>query len=144
MLRKKWKLHNEATALDLDTLPDWRDVRQAEKCIEKLALHQIVKEIMDTDEKIVVTYADDDSKKQSAGSFSVQDIAIHGILRQLPTLSVASESRRNLADLKVAVLNILSASSGIPENVLYERIDFIMTDQTLHNKDVEAMVVETL
>ena len=144
MFGRKWKLHNKATSLDLDTLPDRRNVRQAGKCIETLALHQIVNEIMDTDEKTVVTYADDGSRKQGAGSFSVQGITIHGVFRPLPTLPVASESRRNLADLKVAVLDILSASSGIPTNVLYERIDFIMTDQTSHNKDVEAMVAETL
>jgi len=123
---RKWKLHNEATTLDWDTLPDWRNVREAEKCIKTLALHQIVNEIMDTDEKSVVTYADDGSRKQGAGSFSVQGIKIHGIFRPLPTLPVASESRRNLADLKVAVLDILSASSEIPKNVLNERINFII------------------
>ena len=73
---------------------------------------------MDADQKIVVTYVDDGSRKQGAGSFSVQGITIHDIFLPLPTLPVASKSRRNLADLKVAVLDILSASSGIPKNVL--------------------------
>ena len=101
--------------MDLDTLQERRNVRHREKCIEALALHQNVNEIMDIDEKLVVTYADNGSRKQEAGSFSVQ-----GIFRTLPTLPVVSESRRNLADLKVAVLYILSASSGILKIVLYE------------------------
>ena len=53
------KFHNKGTASDLDTLPDHHKVRQAGKCIETLALDQIVIEIMDTDEKIVVTNAYD-------------------------------------------------------------------------------------
>jgi len=89
MFGRKWKLHNEATTLDWDTLPDQQNVHETGKCIETLALHQIVNEIMDTNEKSVVTYADDGSRKQGAGSFSVQGITIHGIFRPLPTKPVA-------------------------------------------------------
>ena len=58
---------------------------------------------MNSEENVVVTYSDDGSKKQGTGSFSVQGITVNGKYRSLPTMSIASESRRNLADLKVAI-----------------------------------------
>ena len=37
MFGRKWKFHNEAAMLDLDTHPNRRNVRQAGKCIQTLA-----------------------------------------------------------------------------------------------------------
>ena len=51
-----------------------------------------------------MTYFDDGSKKQVAGSFSVKGIPVNGKYRSLRTMSIVSESRNNLATLKVAVL----------------------------------------
>eukprot|EP00957_Ditylum_brightwellii_P195571 14901939-Ditylum_brightwellii.AAC.1 len=70
-----------------------------------MALAEIAREIMDSDEKSVVTYNGDGSKKQGVGSFSVQGFTINGVFRSLPTLQIASETRENLADLKLVVLN---------------------------------------
>lgn len=83
-----------------------------------MALDEVVKEIMNSDEKVVVTYSDDGSKKQGAGSFSVQGITVNGKYRSLPTMSIASEPRQNLAALKVAVLDILYAASGVDTKTL--------------------------
>ena len=61
----------------------------------------------------------DGSKKQKAGSFTVQGI----------TMSIVSEAKPNLAELKLTTLQILSAASGVDANVLFERIDFVISTQ---------------
>ena len=66
------KLHGEGEeSIDIDALPQTSMVRQAGRDIEVMALDEIIKEIMNSDEKTVVTYNDDVSKKQGTGSFSV-------------------------------------------------------------------------
>ena len=144
MFGRSWKLHDESEVIDLDTLPQASNIRQAGKSIEALALDEIVKEIMDSNEKTVVTYSDDGSKKQGAGSFSVQGVTVNGKYRSLPTMKVASESRANLADLKVTVLKVLEAASGVDSKTLFEKIDFVITDQTAHNFGVEGLVASAL
>lgn len=69
MFGRAWKFHDEPPVIDLDTVPESSNVRQAGKGLEVLALDEVVKEIMNTDEKVVVTYSDDGSKKQGAGPF---------------------------------------------------------------------------
>ena len=51
------------------------------KIIEFLALDNILKEIIDSDAKITVTYCDDFSKKQGTGPFTVQSAVIDGNYR---------------------------------------------------------------
>lgn len=63
--------------------------------------------------------------------------------RSLPTLPIASETRQNLAALKIAVLD-LAAASGVPSKDLFEKIDFMITNQTSHNLEVEEIVSERL
>lgn len=58
-------------------------------------------------------------------------------------MSIASESRQNLGALKVAVLEILEAASGVPSKTLFETIDFVLTDQTAHNIKVDELVAES-
>ncbi|KAK6168680.1 hypothetical protein SNE40_019871 [Patella caerulea] len=136
-------MHTESKeTIDLDTLPQSSNVRQVGKSIKAMTLDEIVREIMNSDGKAVVTYCDDGSKKQGAGSFSVQGFTINQKYRPLPTLTIASETRSNLADLKIAVLDVLSAASGVETKVLFEKIDFIVTDHTSHNFDVEDIVAE--
>jgi hypothetical protein len=144
MFGRAWKFHDEPPVIDLDTVPESSNVRQAGKGLEVLALDEVVKEIMNTDEKVVVTYSDDGSKKQGAGAFSVQGITVNGKYRSLPTMSIASESREDLAALKVAILHILEAASGVSAKTLFEKIDFVLTDQTAHNFNVDELVAESL
>ena len=144
MFGRKWKYHDKSEVIDVDTLPESRNTRLAGKSLEALALSAIVKEIMNSNEKVTVTYSDDGSRKQGAGAFTVQGITINRQHRALPTLSVASESKDNLADLKLTTLNILQAASGVDKNVLFEKIDFVITDQTAHNFGVEDILAEQL
>ena len=57
-------------------------------------------------------------------------------------MSIASESRNNLAALKVAVLEILEAGSGFQPKSLFEKIYFVITDQTTHNFNVDLLCNE--
>jgi hypothetical protein len=74
----------------------------------------------------------------------VQGININGTYRSLPTLAIASETRENLKDLKITVMNMLSVIGGIPTETLYQRIDFVMTDSTAHNLGVEELISKEL
>ena len=58
--------------------------------------------------------------------------------------SNVSSSMPNLAKLKLTTLQILSAASGVDAKVLFERIDFVISDQTAHNIDVELLVAKEL
>ena len=58
--------------------------------------------------------------------------------------SNASSSMSNLAKLKLTTLQILSAASGVDAKVPFERIDFVISDQTAHNIDVELLVAKEL
>jgi len=61
----------------------------------------------------------------------------------LPTFPIASESRQNLADLKLAVLKMMETASGVSSKEIYEKLDFVITDQTAHNKGVEELISES-
>lgn len=69
----KRRAHDEPEInVDLDTLPEPKSVRDTDKSMEVMVLDEIVQDIMNSDEQVVVTYSDDGSKKQGAGSLSVQ------------------------------------------------------------------------
>ena len=53
----------------------------------------------------------------------MQGIIVNGTYGVLPTLSIASQSKTNLADLKLTTLQILSAVSGVDAKVFFKRID---------------------
>ena len=117
LFNRKWKLHTEnVESLDLDTFPHQKNIRQVGKVIEAMTLAKIVKEVMGSNDKTVVTYNDDGSKKQGTGSFCVQGVTINGKFRAFPTLQIASEARRNIADLKLAVLTMLEAANNVSSN----------------------------
>ena len=62
----------------------------------------------------------------------------------MPTLNVTSEAKRNLADLKLATIEILETASGVESKLLFDKIDFVITDQTAHNFGVEELVAQDL
>ena len=76
MFGRNWKYHDEGAEIDVDTLPDKKNARSIGKCIEAMALSEIVKEVVSSDELSTMTYANDGSKKQGAGSFAVQGFII--------------------------------------------------------------------
>ena len=44
----------------------------------------------------------------------------------LPTLAITSETRQNLADLKLTILQLLSLTSGVSVEGLWKEIDFLI------------------
>lgn len=141
----KWKkFDDDEDTIDLDTVPDKKQIRTMGKAREALALNCLVEKIMSSDEKTTVVYHDDGSKKQGAGSFSVQGATINKKFYPFPTLSISSETRENLSQLKLTVLAILSTVSGVSSQDLWHRIDFTMTDSTIHNMKVDDLVSTAL
>ena len=140
-----WKrFDDDKEKVDLDTVPDKRRIREVGRAREALALHCLVDKIMDSDNKTTITYHDDGSKKQGAGSFSVQGASIDGKFYPFPTLCLASETRENLCQMKLTILAILSTVSGVSSEEIWKRIDFTMTDSTTHNMQVDDRVAEAL
>ena len=137
-----WKYHAEnEEAVDLDTVPHHKNIREAGKALTVLTLASIVDEMMESGTDVVISYHDDGSKKQGIGSYSVQGVTINDKFRVLPTLPIASESRENLAALKLAILNILSVcNTKYSPKQIQEAITFKITDSTAHNFEVEDIV----
>ncbi|CAB4062440.1 GABRR [Lepeophtheirus salmonis] len=95
-----------------------------------------------TSSDVVITYHDDWSKKKECGSFSVQGITINGKYCDFPTLPVSSETRNNLTQLRLPVLNILSIvidGKYTPKDI-QEKIILKLTDRVSHNFGMEEMV----
>ena len=115
-----WKFHNEENIINKDTAPSIRSVTESGKAFEALALKCIVDEMMSS-ESVVITYHDDSSKKKGTGSFSVQGLTINGKFRALPSIAISSETTKNLADLKITVLKILSVCSDVPVADLFKK-----------------------
>eukprot|EP00731_Ephydatia_muelleri_P004392 Em0002g568a len=45
MFGRNWNYHNEEAEIDVDTLPDKKNARRVGKCIEAMALSEIVMEL---------------------------------------------------------------------------------------------------
>ena len=46
-----------------------------------------------------------------------------------------------MADLKITVLNLLAVCGGYETVNLWNKVDFLMTDSTSHNMEVETIIV---
>ena len=141
MFCRQWKHHNkDSRSIDADASPSSKNIRETRWAIETYTLKCIVDGMMPSDES-VITYHDDDSKKKRVGSFMVQGVTINGKFRAFPTLPIASESKENLAQVKLAILNILATCSGVDPKDLFEKINFRMMDSTAHNFSVNGKVL---
>ena len=142
---RKWKYQDtDKEAFDLDTVPDKSVNRAVGKALEAFTLAQIAEKIISSDQSVTITYHDDGSKKQGAGSYSVQGASINGQFFPFPTINISSETRQNLAELKLTMLTILAVCGGVTKEALWEKIDFVMTDSVSHNMMVEDIVSEAL
>ena len=102
MFHLPWKFFDsDKDVIDLDTAPSTVNNRREARVRELFVLGQIAEKVMKSDKNSTVTYHDDGSRKQGTGAFSVQGISVDRQYHPLPTLSIARETRSNLAELKV-------------------------------------------
>ena len=139
-----WKFFDEEGVVTVDTVPHKVTNRRVGRALEAFTLSQLVVKIMGYEGKATITMHDDGSRTQGTGSYSVQGISIDRDYYPLPTLGITKENRVNLATLKVTIINILSTVSGVTADRLWGQVDFMMTDATSHNMEVETIVSETL
>ena len=145
MFGLNWNFHEEGEKISVDTVPQASTARRVGKGIEVFTLAKLCEKILSSDEKkVTVTYHDDGSRSQGAGSYSVQGISLEKEFFPLPTLSISSETRQNLAALKLTVLDVLATCGNVTVEELWARTDFIMTDSVSHNLEVENLVSEEL
>ena len=108
-----WKFHDEKNVIDLDTVPH----RQSH------TLSKIAQLIAAAPSNATVTLHDDGSRAQGCGDYSVSGVTLPGkedgtrSYYPFPTLSIANETRENLADLKLTILSILSTCGGVSSKV---------------------------
>ena len=103
LFRLPWKFFDaDKNVIDLDTAPSSVNNRREARVRELFVLAEIADKVMNSDDKSTITYHDDGSRKQGTGSFSVQGISVDRRYHPLPTLSIARETRSNLAELKVS------------------------------------------
>ena len=69
----------------------------------------------------------------------MQGVTIKGSYYPLPTLQISSETRSNLAELKLTILSLMSVCSGVPRDDIWVKIRFIMTDSVSYNLVVEEL-----
>ena len=145
-----WKFHCESESLDLDTLPHRQSERLASKAIEAHTLSKIAQAIANAPSNATISLHDDGSRGQGCGGYSVSGVTLPGEkpgstkYYPFPTLPIAKETRENLADLKLTVLSILATCGEVTRQVLWTKVDFVMTDSVSHNKGVEQLVADEL
>ena len=111
-----------------------------------MALYAIVGEVMISETDVAITYSNDDSSIRGVGSHVVQSLTINGVQRSLPTLAIFTENRESLKDLERTTLQIFSDASGNKnsEQVILNKISFVMTYSIAHNIKVIGQVAEKL
>ena len=145
MFGRSWCFHEEGEKITVDTVPQASSARRIGKGLEVFTLAKLCEKILSCDDKrVTVTYHDDGSRTQGAGSYSVQGISLQGEFFPLPTLPISSETRENLAALKLTVLEVLATCGNTTMEELWSRTDFIMTDSVSHNLEVENLVSDEL
>ena len=82
---------------------------------------------MNLNKKTVVT--DDGPKKQDIGSFNEQGLTINGRFRALPVLQI---------------LLMLEVAGNVSSKAIFEKLDFVQTDQSSHNLEVDKKIFLSL
>ena len=145
MFGRSWCFHDEGEKITVNTVPQASAARRVGKGLEVFTIAKLCEKILGSDDKkVTVTYHDDGSRTQGAGSYSVQGISLQGEFYPLPTLPISSETRDNLAALKLTVLELLATCGNTSMEELWARTDFIMTDSVSHNLEVENLVSNEL
>ena len=101
------------------------------KALEPFTLAKIAEKILCSDQSVTITYHDDGSKKQGAGSYSVQGASIDGKYYPFHTVNISSLTRVKLAELKLTIMSLLAVCRACTRESLW--VEFVMTDSVSHN-----------
>ena len=126
-----WRFHNKGNDITVKTTPPTSRNGLVGCGYDVFMLANLCHLILSSDDKTTtITYHDDGSITQGAGSYSLQRIS----------LSISRETRENLASLKLTVLELL-ATCG---EELWARTDFLLMDAVSHNLEVTNLVSDKL
>ena len=146
MFECQWKLHNENSELiDLDTLPDKRNIREKLNLIEAETLSNAVSEISKAKENDdrAITHAIDSTTKKRLGQFATQGIHIgRNVPFPLPLINIAGETTEDIALQVDFGMEVLAAVQGKEAKDVYKLIDVHMTDSVAHNKGLGAVLAD--
>ena len=138
MFDRKWKHYDsDIPTVDEDMAPDVKVENQSsiEKTIEFVALKCILEEIVELGEAHITFH------QNSSNLLSIQSITLNEKTRTFPKISFAKDSRENLKDMKLAVLNSLSVYGGItPDDLAYKVTFSLSDDAATDNEIVETQV----
>ena len=96
----KWKRYDKEKPIDRNTLPAPTNTNRTEAYVESLILAAIADEIMTPGAESVVTYSNDGSAQSGVGSYVDQSFSINGKQRAFPTMSIFTESKESVKELK--------------------------------------------
>ena len=116
MFECQWKLHDENNELiDLDTLPDKRNIREKLNLIEAETLSNAVSEISKAKEidNRAITHAIDSTTKKRVGQFATQGIHIgRNVPFPLSLINIAGETTEDIALQVDFGMEVLAAVQG--------------------------------
>ena len=146
LFKCQWKLHDENSQLiDLDTLPDKRNIREKLNLIEAETLSNAVSEISKAKESEdrAITHAIDSTTKKRVGQFATQGIHIgRNVPFPLPLIGIAGETTEDIALQVDFGMEVLAAVQGKYAKEVYKLVDVHMTDSVGHNKGLAAVLAD--
>ena len=133
MFECQWKLHDENNELiDLDTLPDKRNIREKLNLIEAETLSNAASEISKANEidNRAITHVIDSTTKKRVGQFATQGIHIgRNVPFPLSLINIAGETTEDIALQVDFGMEVLAAVQGKEAKDVYKLIDVHMTQQ---------------
>ena len=150
MIERKWRYHNDVgDTIDMDTLPDKRNVRDKLNQIGAETLSFVVDAVKEGAEGgRMITAAIYSTTNKRAGPFATQGIHIgQNVPFPLPLMNICVETTEDIAMQVDFGFEILAAVKKKPVEDIYKLVDTHMTDSTSHNKgfaDILADLCTTL
>ena len=132
-----WKEFDEdSEVIDLDTLPDRRNIREKLDLLEVETLARAGDRVSEAaEEGKMITHAIDSTTKRRVGTFATQGIGIgRDRPMPLPLINIAGESTEDIARQVDFGMEVVAAVRGKEAKEVYSEINLHMTDSTQHNK----------
>ena len=145
LFERDWKMEDDdPSALDWDTVPTARRIREALQLQEVEGMARVVDQVEEGKEQDrAIVHASDSTTKKSAGQFVVQALDVGQTTQfDLPILPIYGETAEDIAKQVDMGLEILAASKGKTSKEIYNLVDAHMSDSTAHNKDIASSLAD--